>query len=68
MLKAFLAESQVGVTPNTWWTYEFAGHNKEATLELKNLFDGIAPVAPHATVVRQHTPPPAASGADGPAV
>jgi adenine-specific DNA-methyltransferase len=43
MLKAFLSEAQDGVTPNTWWSHEFAGHNKEATLELKELFDGAAP-------------------------
>lgn len=43
MLKAFLAELEGGITPHTWWEHEFAGHNKEATLELKALFDGIAP-------------------------
>jgi adenine-specific DNA-methyltransferase len=43
MLKAFLSQASSGITPNTWWTYEFAGHNKEATLELKELFDGTAP-------------------------
>ncbi|MER8472748.1 site-specific DNA-methyltransferase [Mesorhizobium sp. M1328] len=43
MLKAFLEESERGITPNTWWDYDFAGHNKEATLELKALFDGDAP-------------------------
>jgi DNA modification methylase len=43
MLKAFLEESSEGVTPNTWWTYTFAGHNKEATLELKAIFDGHSP-------------------------
>lgn len=43
MLKAFLAETDEGLTPNTWWSYQFAGHNKEATLELKSLFDGNAP-------------------------
>ena len=43
MLKSFLEESERGITPNTWWSYDFAGHNKEATLELKNLFDGDAP-------------------------
>ena len=43
MLKAFLSESEEGVTPNTWWTYQFAGHNKEATLELKELFGGESP-------------------------
>ena len=43
MLKAFLADVQGGLTPNTWWTHKEAGHNKEATLELKSLFDGAAP-------------------------
>lgn len=43
MLKSFLAESERGITPNTWWDHAFAGHNKEATLELKELFDGDAP-------------------------
>jgi adenine-specific DNA-methyltransferase len=43
MLKAFLSESTEGLTPNTWWSYKFAGHNKEATLELKKLFDGSSP-------------------------
>ncbi|WP_346296412.1 site-specific DNA-methyltransferase [Rhodopseudomonas sp. P1] len=43
MLKAFLEETERGITPNTWWDYNFAGHNKEATLELKKLFDGDAP-------------------------
>lgn len=43
MLKAFLEESERGITPHTWWDYDFAGHNKEATLELKSLFDGDAP-------------------------
>lgn len=41
MKKAFLSESQEGITPNTWWDYKFAGHNKEATLELKDIFDGL---------------------------
>lgn len=43
MLKAFLSESERGITPHTWWDHRFAGHNKEATLELKALFDGDAP-------------------------
>lgn len=43
MLKAFLSETTEGLTPHTWWSYEFAGHNKEATLELKALFDGESP-------------------------
>ena len=43
MLKRFLSEAQPGLTPNSWWDHEFAGHNKEATLELKALHDGAAP-------------------------
>jgi len=43
MLKAFLSEATEGITPNTWWSYTFAGHNKEATLELKAIFDGESP-------------------------
>ncbi|WP_437340805.1 site-specific DNA-methyltransferase [Burkholderia contaminans] len=43
MLKAFLSESERGITPHTWWGHEFAGHNKEATLEMKALFDGDSP-------------------------
>jgi adenine-specific DNA-methyltransferase len=43
MLKAFLSETTEGITPNTWWSYTFAGHNKEATLELKAIFDGESP-------------------------
>ena len=43
MLKRFLSETQAGLTPNTWWDHKFAGHNKEATLELKTLHDGTAP-------------------------
>jgi adenine-specific DNA-methyltransferase len=43
MLKSFLSELERGTTPHTWWDYEFAGHNKEATLELKSLFGGDAP-------------------------
>lgn len=43
MLKRFLSEAQAGLTPNTWWDHKFAGHNKQATLELKALHDGAAP-------------------------
>jgi adenine-specific DNA-methyltransferase len=43
MLKSFLNKSDRGVTPHTWWEHKFAGHNKEATLEVKALFDGAAP-------------------------
>jgi adenine-specific DNA-methyltransferase len=43
MLKSFLSEAQEGVRGTTWWGHEQAGHNKEATLELKALFDGESP-------------------------
>ncbi|WP_128515656.1 site-specific DNA-methyltransferase [Tabrizicola thermarum] len=43
MLKRFLTEAQDGLTPVTWWTHDFAGHNKEATLEMKDIFDGASP-------------------------
>lgn len=43
MLKSYLNEVERGIKPHTWWDHEFAGHNKEATLELKALFDGNAP-------------------------
>jgi adenine-specific DNA-methyltransferase len=43
MLKSFLSEAQEGLRPNTWWEHTFAGHNKEATLEMKALFDGASP-------------------------
>jgi len=43
MLKRFLSEAQDGLTPNTWWDHAFAGHNKEATLELKQIFAGESP-------------------------
>lgn len=42
MLKSFLSDASA-ITPHTWWSHKFAGHNKEATLELKELFDGDAP-------------------------
>jgi adenine-specific DNA-methyltransferase len=43
MLKRFLTDAQDGLTPNTWWDHPFAGHNKEATLELKQIFQGESP-------------------------
>lgn len=43
MRKSFLSEASDGVTPNTWWDHKFAGHNKEAKLELKKIFGGEAP-------------------------
>lgn len=33
-------EQDEGVVPWTWWSYEFAGENREATKELKALFEG----------------------------
>ncbi|MCK6504050.1 site-specific DNA-methyltransferase [Myxococcota bacterium] len=40
MLKKFLSEVQDGLTPESWWRHEFAGTNKQASTELKVLFDG----------------------------
>lgn len=31
-----------GVVPWTWWSYDFAGENREATKEIKDLFDDAA--------------------------
>jgi adenine-specific DNA-methyltransferase len=42
MLKKFLSEVEQGLTPNTWWEHEVFGTNKEASIELKALFDGEA--------------------------
>ncbi|QNI84826.1 putative Type III restriction enzyme/ Mod subunit (methylase) [Synechococcus sp. PROS-7-1] len=42
MLKKFLAEAPDGLTPSTWWRHEDFGSNKEASIELKALFDGEA--------------------------
>ncbi|MDD2917297.1 MAG: site-specific DNA-methyltransferase, partial [Candidatus Gracilibacteria bacterium] len=42
-LKRYLAEVQQGIVPTTWWDFEFAGHNDEASRELKGLFDGWMP-------------------------
>ncbi|MFG0339721.1 site-specific DNA-methyltransferase [Pseudomonas sp. zjy_13] len=38
MLKKFLAELKGGITPSTWWPHEEVGSNKEASLNLKQLF------------------------------
>ncbi len=43
MLKSYLNEKDATTTPHTWWDYGTAGHNKEATLEMKALFDGASP-------------------------
>ena len=40
MLKKFLSEVGEGLTPDTWWGHKESGSNKEASIELKNLFDG----------------------------
>ena len=37
--KRFLSEVQEGVVPVTWWDYEFAGSNRNAKMELRDLFD-----------------------------
>ena len=43
MLKSYLNEKDATTTPHTWWDYGSAGQNKEATLEMKALFDGASP-------------------------
>jgi len=40
MLKKFLNEMTGGLTPSTWWKHEDFGTNKEASSELKSLFEG----------------------------
>lgn len=40
MLKKYLSEVQEGLTPDTWWDHKNFGSNKEASLQLKELFDG----------------------------
>jgi adenine-specific DNA-methyltransferase len=42
MLKKFLSEVTEGLTPSSWWNHEVFGTNKEASIELKELFDGAA--------------------------
>ena len=42
MLKKFLSEIEDGLTPNTWWTHQECGSNKEASIALKELFEGKA--------------------------
>jgi len=42
MLKKYLAEVEEGLTPSTWWSHEECGTNKEASIELKDVFDGDA--------------------------
>ncbi|MDR0500028.1 MAG: site-specific DNA-methyltransferase [Coriobacteriales bacterium] len=38
MQKKFLSEVREGITPETWWTREFADDNKNARYEMKALF------------------------------
>jgi adenine-specific DNA-methyltransferase len=40
MEKKFLSEAKSGVVNQTWWPYEFAGSTRNASAELKALFDG----------------------------
>ena len=38
--KKFLSEAKDGVVNKTWWPYDFAGSTRQASAELKALFDG----------------------------
>ncbi|MDR1404717.1 MAG: site-specific DNA-methyltransferase, partial [Candidatus Methanoplasma sp.] len=38
MQKKFLSEVRNGITPETWWTRDFANDNKSARYEIKDLF------------------------------
>jgi DNA modification methylase len=38
--KKFLSEVKEGIVPQTWWPYEFAGSTRNASSELKGIFDG----------------------------
>jgi adenine-specific DNA-methyltransferase len=40
MEKKFLEEAKEGVVHQTWWSYEFAGSTRNASAELKELFEG----------------------------
>ncbi len=40
MEKKFLSEVKDGVTPQTWWPYEFGGSTRNASAEMKALFGG----------------------------
>ncbi len=37
MVKKFLSEVREGITPETWWSRDFAGDNKIARYEIKNI-------------------------------
>lgn len=38
--KKFLSEVKSGVVPQTWWPYEFAGSTRNASAEMKNIYEG----------------------------
>ncbi len=38
MQKKFLSEVKEGITPETWWNRDFAGDNKTARYEIKDIF------------------------------
>ena len=38
--KKFLTEVKAGVVPQTWWPYEFAGSTRNASAEMKNIYEG----------------------------
>jgi len=40
MEKKFLSEAKEGVVNKTWWPYDFAGSTRNASAELKAIFDG----------------------------
>jgi len=40
MEKKFLSEVKAGVVNQSWWTYDFAGSTRNASAELKGIFDG----------------------------
>lgn len=41
--KKFWSEREDGMVPWTWWPFDYAGENREATKELKDLFDNENP-------------------------
>lgn len=41
MLKKYLSEVQEGLTPDTWWHHKLFGSNKEASINLKEIFNGL---------------------------
>jgi len=41
--KKFWSEREEGMVPWTWWPFDYAGENREATRELKELFDDSNP-------------------------